>query len=937
VGLLYGYSWDRPKRTAQDGQCHDCLEPPKRLSPRAGALGSRPVRALLVTFAVLSAAPALADNTADEADIAFGVGNAAVAKHKYEDALAAYFLSYRLVPNRNVLFNIARCYEALNRYDEAYRYWHDLHVDPGLPEEDVKEVKQALARLAPRVALISVTTTPPGADLFVDRVDLGSRGKTPQTIAVAPGPHTVIVRLVGHRESTVKVSSTRGRDTKQALSLETIVGKVEFSGSPAGAIIRESADGPELGKVPGTLTFPPGQRLLLATAPGFLPAQVLVDVKAEGTVAAKVQLTEKPLPTGKVVVTSNRDNALVRVDDKESGFTPVVLTLTEGEHRLEVTSSEVVPFTRTLQVKENDEQKLFAELRYAPPKVAAASKNALSVDQAPASVTVITREELQSFGYQTLTEALQAVRGFFITDDHIYNYIGLRGFAPAGDLNTRILILYDGHSVNDVWAGQGYAERSFIVDLEEIDRIEVVRGPASTLFGTGALFGVINVVPRNRLAPKNVEGTIGVGAANGGKVHLTGSMGDEKLSALVAASGSLASGDQITNLGPDGVVNGYDAERVMGAEVRVRAGDFTVMGKWNQRRKEVPDLLRASNPSLDGQKYWDTRGLVEARYAHDWGKVSLVARLTYDASRFEGHYTSLNVDTGAPQADTELGGADWLGAEVRVGVIPFGQNHLTASVESQYQMVYQQPVGDTLYHFPRVLLAGTVIDEWQATDWLFFQVGARVDKYTDLTTTALSPRGALVLKPYKNGLTKLVAGQAFRAPNIYELNYNDANATTRKTDGLVPELVTAFEVEHSHDLTPELRFTVGAYYTLIDKLVELNQENAPVPICGPIDAPIQCLVYANSTTRLTAFGAEGEFRWQPARFTLVDGKYSFVMLGGRAAGDLPAYPAHVASVRALIPLKELREGLVRISAQVVYQSARGPTPDAQGQALLVPD
>ena len=66
--------------------------------------------AAALTLALCLAAPAAADNTADEADVAFQLGNEAYARGQYADALRNYFLSHRLVPNRNVLFNIARCY-----------------------------------------------------------------------------------------------------------------------------------------------------------------------------------------------------------------------------------------------------------------------------------------------------------------------------------------------------------------------------------------------------------------------------------------------------------------------------------------------------------------------------------------------------------------------------------------------------------------------------------------------------------------------------------------------------------------------------------------------------------------------------------------------------------------------------------------------------------
>ena len=137
----------------------------------------------------------------------------------------------------------------------------------------------------------------------------------------------------------------------------------------------------------------------------------------------------------------------------------------------------------------------------------AASKGLTSVDEAPASTTVLTQEELRAFGWRTLAEALAGVRGFFLADDRTYTYVGVRGFSPPGDLNTRILILWDGHSMNDVWAGQGYAAHDLSVDLEEVERIEVVRGPGSA------------AVRHRRLLRRHQRGAArvaGAGTARGG-------------------------------------------------------------------------------------------------------------------------------------------------------------------------------------------------------------------------------------------------------------------------------------------------------------------------------------------------------------------------------------------------------------------------------------
>lgn len=894
------------------------------------------VSKVAVLLVALSVWPARADNTADEAGIAFGLGNKHYARRDYETALSQYFLSYRLVPNRNVLFNIAHCYEALRQFDEAYRYYYDLSSDPTLADADRKDIRMSLTRLAPRVALLSVTSQPPGAELYIDREDLGSHGKTPQTIAVSPGAHTLMLRLNGYHPAQVKVTLVKGKEVKQALTLERIVGRVELTGTPVGAVVRETSDGPQLGRLPTTLALVPGAKLLVVQAEGYAPSQMLVDVKPGATITASVQLSERTKPTGKVIVTANRDNALVRVDGQESGFTPTVLSLTAGAHHLEITAEEAAPWVRELDVTVDSETRLNAELRYAPPPVKAASKTALSVDQAPASVTIITREEIQSFGYQTLPEALRAVRGFFFTDEHIYTYIGVRGFSPPGDLNTRILVLYDGHTTNDGWAGQGYSARDFDIDLNEVDRIEVVRGPASILYGTGALFGVINVVPREHLAHgRHVEGAVGTGHVGGVKARVTGSAGSGDTSVLLSASGFNSTGGELTQIAGRDDVKGLDGERALGTSVRAKWHGFTLTGKLNQRRKQVPTAPRGSQLGVSGTEYTDVRGFAELRYDREFGRVSLSGRLNYDASRFRGYYASNPSGTSITR-QTDSGGGDWAGLELRAAIRLWSRNRLTVSGEASGQFLYEQFVGRAQPERPnRFLLSATVLDEWQLTGWLFVQGGVRLDQYLDLPEPALSPRGALVIKPYAAGVTKVVVGQSFRAPNIYELTFNDDNKSQRTPapGSLKPELITTFEIEHSHNFTPEFRVTLGGYYNLIDRLVTLVPEALPMPVCGTSDKRVQCKFYANSLNRLTAIGAEAQLRWQPGRFTLVDATYSFVVLSGGDPDNAPVYPTHLASVRAMVPL---REGLLRLSSQVTYQSAR---PDAlgasTGEALLV--
>lgn len=127
-------------------------------------------------------------------------------------------------------------------------------------------------------------------------------------------------------------------------------------------------------------------------------------------------------------------------------------------------------------------------------QVYGASKRLQSTSDAPASVTVITADEIQKYGYRTLAEILESARGFYITYDRDYTFIGVRGFGRLGDWNNRVLLLVDGHRINDNVLGMAMIGPEFLVDVDLIDRVEIIRGPSSSLYGAQAFLAVINVV-----------------------------------------------------------------------------------------------------------------------------------------------------------------------------------------------------------------------------------------------------------------------------------------------------------------------------------------------------------------------------------------------------------------------------------------------------------
>ncbi len=114
----------------------------------------------------------------------------------------------------------------------------------------------------------------------------------------------------------------------------------------------------------------------------------------------------------------------------------------------------------------------------------------------PASITIITADEIREFGYRTLADILQSVRGFNVVYDRNYSYVGVRGFLEPGDYNARILFLLDGHRLNDNVYDSAPVGTEFPVDVSLIDHVEIIRGASSSVYGTGALLAVINVVTK---------------------------------------------------------------------------------------------------------------------------------------------------------------------------------------------------------------------------------------------------------------------------------------------------------------------------------------------------------------------------------------------------------------------------------------------------------
>lgn len=159
------------------------------------------------------------------------------------------------------------------------------------------------------------------------------------------------------------------------------------------------------------------------------------------------------------------------------------------------------------------------------------ARGPVPLEWAPSVVTVLAREDLQALGYRTLKEALRNAAGFDVNDDGAWADIGTRGLNANGTHGGMLRVMVDGHDMAWRQFGWNLVDRSW-VDLDDVERIEIVRGPTAAVWGSGGIGGAVNVVTRDWTKVKGAEGTYGVTGALDGQfasARVGGVVGDVAL------------------------------------------------------------------------------------------------------------------------------------------------------------------------------------------------------------------------------------------------------------------------------------------------------------------------------------------------------------------------------------------------------------------------
>ena len=467
--------------------------------------------------------------------------------------------------------------------------------------------------------------------------------------------------------------------------------------------------------------------------------------------------------------------------------------------------------------------------------VFAASKFSEKVTDAPSSVTILTRDEIARLGYRTLAEAVRGVRSFDVTYDRNYDFTGVRGFNQPGDSSTRTLLLVDGHRVNDIIYDQTLTGRESLVDMGEVERIEFIRGPGSAVYGSNAFFGVISVITRPGRDVNGVE-------VSGSAETFDGYTG------RIALGKKLASGLEFKIAGTNfasrgtprlfypeyrethrGVADFRDGKRAFNLSGSVSCGDFTLRGGYVVQNKDVPTGSYGTlfNEQADGE---DTHGFAELAWAHTTADGwNFFARGYYDYVDYHGVSLYDNGEPGAQIRNNDSGRARWWGGEA--GVTKSFLNGFRFTFGAEYRETLsmglrnydERPYFKYLDVRGDLSVFGAYLDtSYEVSKWLSAVAGLRLDDYSSFGET-LNPRFGLIVRPTQRTTVKLLYGEAFRAPTLYELTYEATNE--KANPDLQPERVRTFEIVGEHYFDAHWKASVSLFQNDISDLI--NQVTDP--------------------------------------------------------------------------------------------------------------
>lgn len=436
-----------------------------------------------------------------------------------------------------------------------------------------------------------------------------------------------------------------------------------------------------------------------------------------------------------------------------------------------------------------------------PETVIIATGRRESVRTAPAVASVITSEQIRDYGFRDVIEALTLVPGFHVgLSLELQPFISVRGFTDRASNN--ILFLLDGISVTDLSTGDQMSALGTI-PLDMIDRIEITRGPGSSVFAADAFSAVVNIITKRQTSENRLALSAGSWETANGR--LLWGTGGENYSVVVGAEGMSTDGyapwitadratliDQTLGLSSSRAPGHAQTGRhKTGVMANVTIGETTGMFRVSEWSNSGTGLGLGGAIDPDGSTSVKT---VQGRVTHNLAlgedlSLSLGADVAkFDVSLNDIHWIppSMLFPNGAVMNSLTGQTSVELLADMRYDgftnhSIAFGIGHEQSRLRSEradfnYVLTDAGPFpvipGVSSAEIPELDVTRKIAYAYLQDEWLIapkwrLTLGARIDDYSDVGTQT-SPRAVLVWTPAPEWTAKLLYGEGFRAPMLVE-------------------------------------------------------------------------------------------------------------------------------------------------------------------------
>lgn len=498
-----------------------------------------------------------------------------------------------------------------------------------------------------------------------------------------------------------------------------------------------------------------------------------------------------------------------------------VIVTTAGQLTPVHVGAEELPASETAGLATHTEESLEASILAAPelllfqeiPIVVTASRIEERVTEAPASVTVITRQQILSSGAISIPDLLRMVPGVDVMQSTGANWeVSIRGVIQP--MSNKALVLVDGRTVyNDLYASVNW--HGLPVVLEDIERIEIIRGPLSSLWGANASLGVINIITRSAAQSQGTSATAAWGTRGTVRANVIhgGELGDRGIRYKLSAAREEVG--QWTAYRPD-AREGFIGDRKAGAATKAN-----LAVEWDRRDGSNWTLHAGESESgalifIDysaTQRLWEE----DVKYVSlDYSKDDLSVRAYWNGTRID--YSEYELPTATVYTDL------------------YNLEALKSQTLDKHAVVYgasyrRKAVGQANFRLlddahRQHLWAAYVEDAYQASERTKLVLSARYDRHP-LAGGRVSGRATAMYSPTPRQTLRLSAANAFRSPTFLE-SYLEISIPLPPplpptgvwgNTGLDYEGITAYDLEYRAELSPRTSADVCVFYNELQDFI----------------------------------------------------------------------------------------------------------------------